>query len=75
MEIARTTGKHGTGPAMAADKRVSIIGAGACGPEAAETARRLGRLLAERGFTPACGGLSGVMEAADLAEHCPGGNT
>lgn len=64
MELARSAGKHGTGPAMAADKRVSIIGAGACGPEAAE-----------RGFTPACGGLSGVMEAADLAGHRPGGNT
>jgi len=44
--------------------RVSVIGGGTVSDADAETARRVGRLLAERGHTVVCGGLSGVMRAA-----------
>ena len=60
---------------MTREKRVSVIGAGDCGPELAETARRLGRLLAERGFTLVCGGLGGVMAAAARGAREAGGRT
>lgn len=60
---------------MTRDRRVSVIGAGDCGPETAEIARRLGRLLAGRGFTLVCGGLGGVMAAAAQGAREAGGRT
>ena len=43
---------------------VSVIGPGVATDELYEGARRIGRLLAEKGATVVCGGLGGVMEAA-----------
>lgn len=60
---------------MSRDKRASVIGAGDCGPELAETARSLGRHLAQRGFTLVCGGLGGVMAAAARGAREAGGRT
>lgn len=60
---------------MTREKRVSVIGAADCGPELAETARLLGRLLAQRGFTLVCGGLGGVMTAAARGAREAGGRT
>ncbi len=44
--------------------QIAVIGGGECSPMVRETARRLGRLLAEQGHILLCGGLGGVMEAA-----------
>lgn len=60
---------------MSRPRRVSVIGAGDCGPDTAELARRLGRLLAERGFELVCGGLGGVMAAAAQGAREAGGRT
>ena len=43
---------------------VAIVGAGTATGELYEKAREVGKLVAERGATVVCGGLSGVMEAA-----------
>jgi uncharacterized protein (TIGR00725 family) len=43
---------------------VSVVGSGTATGELYEKARRVGRLVAERGGTLICGGRSGVMEAA-----------
>jgi uncharacterized protein (TIGR00725 family) len=43
---------------------VAVVGSGTASGELYERARKVGRLLAERGATLVCGGLSGVMEAA-----------
>jgi uncharacterized protein (TIGR00725 family) len=43
---------------------VSVIGAGAAGPEVLAQARETGRLLARRGYGVVTGGLGGVMAAA-----------
>ena len=43
---------------------VSVVGSGTATGELYEKAREVGRLVAERGGTVVCGGLSGVMEAA-----------
>jgi len=43
---------------------ISVIGAGECGPELAETAFETGSEIARRGHTLVCGGLGGVMDAA-----------
>ena len=43
---------------------VAVIGSGVATDELYEKAREVGRLVAERGGTIVCGGLSGVMEAA-----------
>jgi uncharacterized protein (TIGR00725 family) len=43
---------------------VSVVGSGTASGELYEKARQVGRLVAERGGTVVCGGLSGVMEAA-----------
>jgi len=60
---------------MTRQRRVSVIGAGDCGPETAGMARRLGRLLAEQGFELVCGGLGGVMAAAAQGAREAGGRT
>lgn len=58
----------------AGDRRhVSVIGAGSCGSELYEVARRLGRGLAELGLVVVCGGLGGVMEAAARGAREAGG--
>ena len=43
---------------------VAVVGSGTATGELYEKAREVGRLIAERGATVVCGGLSGVMEAA-----------
>jgi uncharacterized protein (TIGR00725 family) len=43
---------------------VAVVGSGIATGELYEKARAVGRLVAERGGTVVCGGLSGVMEAA-----------
>jgi len=43
---------------------VAVVGSGVATGELYEEAREVGRLVAERGATIVCGGLSGVMEAA-----------
>jgi uncharacterized protein (TIGR00725 family) len=43
---------------------VAVVGSGVATDELYEKARTVGRLVAERGGTVVCGGLSGVMEAA-----------
>jgi uncharacterized protein (TIGR00725 family) len=43
---------------------VAVVGSGVATGELCEKAREIGRLVAERGGTVVCGGLSGVMEAA-----------
>ncbi len=55
--------------------RVSVVGAGACGPETSEIARELGRLLAKRGCEVVCGGLGGVMRAVCQGAREEGGLT
>ncbi|MFB6081442.1 MAG: TIGR00725 family protein [Halanaeroarchaeum sp.] len=55
--------------------RVSVIGGSTVGDDLYETARDVGRRLAERGHIVVCGGLTGVMEAvADGADE-RGGQT
>lgn len=55
--------------------RVSVIGAGSCGPETAEVAYALGREIARQGHVLVCGGLGGVMEAACQGAVEAGGET
>ncbi len=43
---------------------ISVIGAGQASKEEYENARKVGSLLAQRGFGIVCGGLGGVMEGA-----------
>ena len=49
---------------MTETRYVAVVGSGTASGELYERARKVGRLLAERGATLVCGGLSGVMEAA-----------
>ena len=55
--------------------QVAVVGGGDCSPEVEDMARRLGRLLAERGHVLLCGGLGGVMEAACCGARDAGGLT
>jgi uncharacterized protein (TIGR00725 family) len=55
--------------------RIAVIGSGACGPETAEKAERLGELLAERNYEVFCGGLGGVMDAVCRGARSRGGRT
>ena len=43
---------------------MTVVGSGTAAGELYEKAREVGRLVAEKGGTVVCGGLSGVMEAA-----------
>ena len=43
---------------------IAVVGSGTATGELYERARKVGRLVAERGGIVVCGGLSGVMEAA-----------
>ncbi len=49
---------------MTSTPYVAVIGSGTATGGLCEKARTVGRLVAERGGTLVCGGLSGVMEAA-----------
>ena len=55
--------------------RVSVIGGSSVTDEEYETARRLGRELADRDHEVVCGGLGGVMEAACRGATEAGGHT
>ena len=54
---------------------MAVIGAGACFPQEAAAAERIGELLARAGAVLVCGGLSGVMEAACRGARREGGMT
>ena len=49
---------------MSGGPYVAVVGSGFAAGDLYEKAREVGRLVAERGGTIVCGGLSGVMEAA-----------
>ena len=49
---------------MSGGPYVAVVGSGTATGELYERAREVGRLVAERGGTVVCGGLSGIMEAA-----------
>ncbi|MDM7912967.1 MAG: TIGR00725 family protein [Methanotrichaceae archaeon] len=55
--------------------QIAVVGGGNCTPEVSKMARKLGRLLAERGHILLCGGLGGVMEAACCGAREVGGLT
>jgi uncharacterized protein (TIGR00725 family) len=52
---------------------VAVVGLGVAAGELYERALEIGRLVAERGGTVVCGGLSGVMEAAACGATEAGG--
>jgi len=54
---------------------IAVIGDSSCSPEQAELAETVGELLAQRGATIICGGLSGVMEAVCRGAKSSGGLT
>jgi len=53
--------------------QIAVVGGGVCSPEACETARQLGWLLARQGHILLSGGRGGVMEAACRGAHEGGG--
>jgi uncharacterized protein (TIGR00725 family) len=53
--------------------QVAVCGPGECGPQEAEAARTVGRLLAESGAVVLCGGYGGVMAAAAAGAREAGG--
>ncbi len=55
--------------------RVSVIGGSTVPPDTAAVATELGSILANRGHTVVCGGLSGVMEAVCRGASEAGGET
>jgi uncharacterized protein (TIGR00725 family) len=55
--------------------QIAVVGGGSCCPEVRAEARRLGRLLAEKGHVVLCGGLGGVMEAVCCGAKEAGGMT
>jgi uncharacterized protein (TIGR00725 family) len=56
-------------------KMIGVIGAGSCGEEIYELARKVGHGIARTGAVLVCGGLGGVMEAACRGAHEAGGQT
>ena len=54
---------------------IAVVGAGALAPESYATAEAVGRLIAERGGTVVCGGMTGVMEGACRGAKDAGGTT
>ena len=56
-------------------RRISVIGAASCDAATAAQARRLGALLAGRGWEVVCGGGGGVMAAACQGAREAGGRT
>jgi uncharacterized protein (TIGR00725 family) len=55
--------------------QIAVIGASDCSQEEYETARKVGRLIAEEHATLICGGMGGVMEAACRGAREQGGRT
>ena len=55
--------------------RVSVIGAGACGPLIEAVAFRLGEVIAQNGWLLVCGGRMGVQRAACRGAKAAGGTT
>ena len=53
--------------------QIAVVGGGVCSPAVAESARRLGRLIAMQGYVLLCGGLGGVMDAACCGAREAGG--
>lgn len=49
---------------MTGMRYVAVVGSGTASGQVYEQARKVGKLIAERGAILVCGGLSGVMEAA-----------
>jgi len=60
---------------MDAYKLIGVIGSRDCDRDTYERTRRVGQLLAERGWGVICGGMSGVMEAACRGAAEAGGLT
>ena len=56
-------------------KIVGVIGAGTCGREVYELARKVGEGIARAGAILVCGGLGGVMEGACRGAYEAGGTT
>jgi uncharacterized protein (TIGR00725 family) len=54
---------------------IAVIGDSSCSPEEAKLAETVGELLAQRGVTVICGGLTGVMEAICRGAKSKGGLT
>ena len=54
---------------------ISVIGSSSAKPEHAALAEEVGRELARRGIMVACGGMTGVMEAACRGAKEEGGTT
>jgi uncharacterized protein (TIGR00725 family) len=54
---------------------IAVIGDSSCSPEEAKLAETVGELLAQRGVTIVCGGLTGVMEAVCRGAKSKGGLT
>ena len=54
---------------------ISVIGSSSAKPEHAELAEAVGRELARRNVIVACGGMTGVMEAACRGAKAAGGTT
>jgi uncharacterized protein (TIGR00725 family) len=55
--------------------RIGVIGSGSCDDEIAETARRVGELIAMSEAVLVCGGLGGVMASAAEGARTAGGTT
>ncbi len=55
--------------------QIAVIGSAECSDEEYETARQVGRLIAEQHATLVCGGMGGVMEAACRGAREAGGIT
>lgn len=53
--------------------QIAVVGGGACSPDVAEKAKRIGRIIASQGHVLICGGLGGVMEAACCGAREGGG--
>jgi uncharacterized protein (TIGR00725 family) len=60
---------------MNPQKLIGVIGSHDCDAGSGERARRVGELLAQRGYGVICGGMSGVMEAACRGASEAGGLT
>lgn len=55
--------------------QIAVIGAADCSKKEYETARQVGRLIAEHHATLVCGGMGGVMEASCRGAREAGGRT
>jgi uncharacterized protein (TIGR00725 family) len=53
--------------------QIAVIGGAECTEEVKRMAHDIGRLLVEKGHTPICGGLTGIMEAVCCGAKAAGG--